>query len=170
MDYPAAAANPFGLIRTQIIAGFGGGAWAGPGIISSFANAATHGVGYAENSVLGYPAFQGQPVDATSVLFAYTRYGDADLNGLVNLNDFNRLATNFGLVGAVWTDGDFDYNGTVGLGDYNLMAANFGLAAAPDGPTPEDWTQLAAAVPEPLSASVLTAAFLGMLISRHRRG
>ena len=39
-------------------------------------------------------------VDATSVRLRLTRYGDADLSGFVNLNDFNRLATNFGLSSA----------------------------------------------------------------------
>src|SRR5688572_10627947 len=48
-----------------------------------------------------FPAtFAGQPVDATSILIRYTVYGDADLSGNVNLNDFNKLAANFGAAAA----------------------------------------------------------------------
>lgn len=39
--------------------------------------------------------------------------GDANIDGNVNLDDFNILAGNFGLgVGAVWEDADFTYDGT----------------------------------------------------------
>ena len=56
-------------------------------------------LGYGEASAIfsNFPAvFVGQSVDDTSVTVRYTRYGDATLDGLVNLTDFNRLASNFG--------------------------------------------------------------------------
>jgi hypothetical protein len=43
----------------------------------------------------------------SEVVVAYTRYGDADLSGTVNLSDFNKLASNFGQSGKVWADGRF---------------------------------------------------------------
>ena len=60
---------------------------------------------YADTAVPGARVkvrFAGQDVDNTAVLVAYTRYGDADMNGIVNLNDFNRLTAGFGSPGA-WT-------------------------------------------------------------------
>jgi hypothetical protein len=52
--------------------------------------------------------------------------GDADLNGTVNLLDFNALATNFGKSGQSWQQGDFDGNGSVNISDFNKLASQFG--------------------------------------------
>jgi hypothetical protein len=79
-----------------------------------------------------FPApFAGELVDNSSVLVRYTLYGDTDLNRNVNLDDFNRLATNFGQSPRRWSQGDFDYNNNVNLDDFNRLAANFGLTVAP---------------------------------------
>ena len=97
------------------------------------------------------------------------RPGDANLDGAVNLQDFNRLASHFGTgSAATWRDGDFTGDGAVNLQDFNRLASNFGLSAGPSGPTPVDWAVLGAAVPEPESTA--WAALLGGLIRRHRRG
>ena len=68
---------------------------------------AAHGLGYAEASAVAVvpPVFGS--VDPTTVLIRLMLYGDADWNGAVNLEDFNRLAANFGQSNKVWTDGDF---------------------------------------------------------------
>jgi hypothetical protein len=76
---------------------------------------------------------------------------------VVNLNDFNRLAANFGSTSAVWSQGDFTYDGVVNLDDFNRLAANFGLSAAGTEVTPGDWAALAAAVPEPLAPALVAA-------------
>jgi hypothetical protein len=57
--------------------------------------------------------------------------GDANFDGTVNLQDFNRLAANFGSTGTWWKHGDFNFDGNVNLADFNLLAANFGQSAAP---------------------------------------
>jgi hypothetical protein len=104
------------------------------------------------------------------VLVRFTRYGDANLDGTVTTNpDFNRLAANFGLSGKLWTDGDFNYDGSVGQTDFNLLAANFGLSAGPDGPTPQDWATLAAAIPEPSLMVLVPLALLGILVLKRVR-
>jgi hypothetical protein len=118
--------------------------------------------------VPGDATFAGEPLVANSVLLAYTRYGDADLNGQVNLQDFNRLASAFGTTDtAVWSQGDFNYDGNVNLQDFNRLASNFGLSAAGPEVTPDDWARLGAAVPEPGAASVLVA--MAMTTLRRRR-
>ena len=74
-----------------------------------------------------FPAtFMGHTVDDTSILVRYTRYGDANLDGSVNLSDFNRLAGEFAVTGAYWTQGEFNYDQSVTLADFNLLAGNFG--------------------------------------------
>jgi len=93
--------------------------------------------------------------------------GDATLDDTVNLLDFNVLANNFGTArGATWTLGDFNRDAAVDLLDFNLLAENFGLSALASDPTPQDWSNLAAAVPEPASSSVLI--FLGAYVCSRR--
>lgn len=165
------SASPLLDIKALIASGYAGGAWTGNGIFSSNAQTTPgFGVGYAEASALGLigGSFGGETVTGPSILLSYTRYGDANLDRLVNLGDFNRLASNFGGSNKVWSDGDFNYDMLVNLTDFNLLAANFGLTAGPNGPTPQDWAALAAAIPEPASVSVLGLASLALLPRRRR--
>jgi hypothetical protein len=171
VDY-AGTSSPIDTVKAQVASGYAGGAWTGNGIVSSSANANTHGVGYAEASAVfaSFPAtFLGESVDATSVLLRYTRYGDANLDGTVNLSDFNRLAGSFGAANAVWSQGDFNYDGSINLTDFNRLAANFGLSAAGPTVTPKDWARLGAAVPEPASLALFGAAALAAVAPRRRR-
>ena len=170
IDYTGA--SPIANVRDQVRSGRGAGAWDGNGIASSVADPSSIGVGYAEASALfsQFPAtFAGRSVDDTSVLVRATRYGDANLDGAVNLSDFNRLAANFGAGGAFWHNGDFNYDGNVNLSDFNVLAANFGLSAGPDGMVDAaDWSALAAAVPESGVAGALACASI-VLGRRARR-
>jgi hypothetical protein len=159
--------SPLSSIRAQIISAYSAGSWSGGGIGSSLANTTTRGVGYAEaSSLTSIPSIFGA-VDDSTILIRLTRYGDADLNGLVNLSDFNRLAGSFGLSsGAVWSQADFNYDGRVNLSDFNLLASNFGFSAT--GPTvaPQDWSTLASAIPEPTHLLLTACAFA---LPRRRR-
>jgi hypothetical protein len=164
-------ASPITDVKAMITNAYNGGSWNGTGIGSGLANASTHGVGYIESSdaFTSFPAtFAGRAVDATAVLIAHARYGDANLDGTVNLQDFNRLAANFGQTNTDWSRGDFTYDGITNLQDFNRLAANFGLSAGPDGVVdPQDWAALASAVPEP--AATTCAVHLVLLAQRRRR-
>jgi GH35 family endo-1,4-beta-xylanase len=168
----APGASPLTTIRTHLISARNGGAWDGAGITSALADASRFAVGYGESGAVftSFPAaFAGQLVDDSSVLVRFTRYGDANLDGAVNLQDFNKLAANFGAAAArLWTDGDFSYDGTVSLQDFNLLAGNFGLSATGPDVTPENWAALASAVPEP-AALPLGSLVTMFLTRRHRR-
>jgi hypothetical protein len=169
VDY--SGASPLASVRSQIQSGFNNGDWSGSGIMSSTAaTGPNHAIGFAEAFTVftTFPAsFGGYQVDNTSLLVRYTRYGDANLDGIVSLSDFNALAANFGILsGALWTQGDFNYDGKVNLADFNKMASNFGLAAIDREPTPHDWQTLAAAVPEPASVGLLA---FGAICARCRR-
>ena len=176
IDYSASQGSPLLTIRGYLAAGYANGAWTGQdGINSSIAAAApanTLAVGYAEAAVVfdAFPAtFAGEQIDDTSVVMRLTRYGDANLDGVVNLPDFNRFASHFGSAGATWSDGDFTYDGFVNLSDFNKLAANFGLVALASEPTPQDWANLAAAVPEPASASFVLVLLCASAAASRRR-
>jgi len=161
-DYTGAGNSPFAQIKADVISGFAGGAWNGPGINSSAAaGSLATGVGYAEASnVLSATGgtFAGVGVDGTAVLVRYTLRGDHNLDGGVNLDDFTRLAAGFGAAG-VWSSGDSNYDGTVNLDDFTALAANFGLSLGADLPR-------SSAVPEP---SVLAAILAGCCLVQRRR-
>jgi hypothetical protein len=57
--------------------------------------------------------------------------GDANHDAIVNLRDFNILASNFGQSGRDFTQGDFNYDTVVSLADFNILAARFGTSVAP---------------------------------------
>ncbi len=157
--------SPSGTVRARITEAYSNGAWIDSGITSADADASQFAIGHAEASDLftSFPVvFLGQEIDSTTTIARFTRYGDADLDQVVNLNDFNRLAANFGLNG-FWDDGDFNYDFMVNLSDFNLLAGNFGLSASSDGPTPQDWANLAAAVPEPGTITLLALGAVGLM-------
>ena len=180
-----AGTSPAGTIRQQILAGRGGAGldkqWSGQGITSSAAatvNATepeSHSVGYAENSVLplgSYTTFRGQPVDDTSLLVAYTRTGDGNLDGIVNDDDVTIVGTSYapGVPNASWALGDFDYNGFVDDDDVTLLGAFYDPSAAPLTMMAEGPTVNAEAVPEPptiaLATFVIAIALLGVASPR----
>jgi hypothetical protein len=166
IDYTGA--SPVATIRQQILAGRGGAGlgktWNGPGITSSAAAGAVEAeslsVGYAENSALPlgpYANFRGQSVDATSVLMALTRTGDANLDGIVNDDDVTIVGASYapGVAQASWGLGDFDYNGFVDDDDVTLLGVFYDPAAAPIAPPVEASIGAIAAVPEPATVSLL---------------
>ncbi len=125
--------SPITSLQSLLKSGRNNGTWDGNGIRSSTAAAAGNtALGYVEATDLysSFPAtFANQSVDNTTVLVKYTYYGDTDLNGNVNLQDFNRLAANFGQTGRLWFQGDFNYDTIVNLADFNLLASNWGEGA-----------------------------------------
>jgi hypothetical protein len=172
--------SPAETIRQQILAGRGGPglgqAWNGQGITSSAAAAAdaeTRSVGYAENSAMPLGAlttFRGQPVDDTTVIMAFTRTGDANLDGVVNDDDVTIVGAVYapGVPNASWANGDFDYNGFVDDDDVTLLGALYDPSATPiTAPAP---AAAVAAVPEPatLILALAGAVGIGALIRRRR--
>jgi len=55
--------------------------------------------------------------------------GDANRDGVVNLQDLSILASNYGasgLTGDTWAKGDFNGDGAVNLQDLSILASNYG--------------------------------------------
>jgi autotransporter-associated beta strand protein len=172
IDYTGA--SPISVLRLQIQAGRGGwgigSTWNGQGITSSAAAAANaidnegRAIGFAENAWLplgSYTTFRGQPVDATSVLLAFTRTGDANLDGVVDDDDVTVVGAMYapGSHNGSWYLGDFDYNGFVDDDDVTLLGVFYDPWAQPVSGSPtiegETASTLAATVPEPPGLALL---------------
>jgi hypothetical protein len=94
--------------------------------------------------------------------------GDATLDNVVNLADFNVLAANFGMSGRTWETADFNRDGLVNLADFNVLAANFGVSAAGPELEPRIWAGLASDVPEPSRIGLVSLCTLPTLRRRQR--
>jgi len=119
-------------IRQYLINGYHNGAWNGTsGIDSSNANAsynipASNG---GHSTALGYSSgttIAALGLTAGQTLVKYTIYGDANLDGIVDINDLNIVLSNF-LSGnpATWDTGDFYYAGETDISDLNAVLSNF---------------------------------------------
>jgi hypothetical protein len=143
--------SPLAAIRAGILSGRGGSGlgatWIGSGITSSAAAQAnqsdpeSRSLGFAENAALPlgpYTTFRGQSIDDTTVLIAYTRTGDANLDGLVNDDDVTIVGATYAPTETRphWALGDFDFNGFVDDDDVTLLGVFFESAAGlPMSPT-----------------------------------
>jgi hypothetical protein len=115
-----------------IITGRSGGLWTGPGVTSSSAaadRAAITGLATLLNDDgSGQPLFShfaGEPVTENDLLVKHTYNGDADLNGIVDADDYFRIDSGFALGASGYDSGDFDYNGVIDADDYFLIDSAF---------------------------------------------
>ncbi len=159
IDY-AGQASPVGTILGQLTSGYASGAWSGEGIMTSSALACQTGLGWKDD------------VASQSILVKYTYYGDANLDGKVDISDLGSLAAAW-QTSAIWSQGDFDYSGLVDISDLGKLATNWQLGVgAPLGP---NFDQALAtlglsdiAVPEP-SLEALLIGSLGLPFCRRPR-
>ncbi len=133
LDYNDSGTSP-AAIDTAMKASYAGGAWAGGKFQSTTATTA---------NTLGWKA------DTINKLITveYTLYGDANVDGSVNLSDLGFLGDNYGLTtGATWAMGDFNYDGKVNLSDLGFLGDQYGghvagfVTAGPANPAPEPGT------------------------------
>ncbi|HWB53606.1 MAG TPA: dockerin type I domain-containing protein [Tepidisphaeraceae bacterium] len=109
-------------VKNLVSAAYDDGEWNKPGITSSTAaNSATYGVGYS-SAVVG-----------NAIVVKYARYGDINLDGVVNAVDFDLFKANENQTNPTWQDGDFNYDGKVTSDD--LLRLSFSLALQGVEPT-----------------------------------
>lgn len=65
--------------------------------------------------------FSGQSVSPYVVLVKYTYIGDADLNGVVDIDDYFRIDVGYARSRLGYRNGDFNYSGTITADDYFLI-------------------------------------------------
>lgn len=127
--------------KALIISGYNGGAWNGPGIVTSLSTDPALGgkvaaIGYAQGNDPNLAAalgglLSGEAFGASDVLIKYTYQGDADLDGDVDGVDVGKWALGFtgslplGTGPGTWTTGDWDYDGDVDGVDVGKWALHF---------------------------------------------
>jgi hypothetical protein len=149
INYAAAATSPIGGwngsaytgITGMLASGYHNGAWNGPGIVTRSPLAVapvtlTTLVPIEAADLLGIDGAQtalwnGQTVDATTVLVRYTYAGDANVDGVINGDDYFQIDSAYpqGMHG--WVNGDFNYDGVVSGDDYFLIDSNYSAQGAP---------------------------------------
>jgi hypothetical protein len=136
------------LIETYIKNGYAGGDWNGSGGISSSVaaadpNKATALALISGQDYMGYcwnsgdtPTFFGNIVHETDSLIRFTYYGDANMDGVVDENDYAFLESAVASGGPAagysgWVWGDFNYDGAIDDLDVNLFNKNYELNHPP---------------------------------------
>ena len=117
-----------------------------------------------------YATFRGQSVDETSVLMAYTRTGDANLDGVVNDDDVTIVGATYApaVPQASWALGDFDFNGFVDDDDVTLLGAFYDPSATPLLiPVPQRAIAVAT-IPEPGVVGLLPSGLIAFWLCRSR--
>jgi autotransporter-associated beta strand protein len=151
LDYTGSS-DPVSTVKTILGAAYPSNFTSGQ-IHSSNTSDLRKGIGYFDNS------------SSSQLSLMYTYYGDTNLDGQVNIADFNALAANFGTSsGAAWQTGDFNYDGRVNLLDLNAIASNFG--ASPISLAPP---ALGTLVPEPGSIGMLGLGLAAMIGRRRQK-
>jgi hypothetical protein len=112
----------------------------------------------------------GQPdVDTLVRTILHSQYGDANLDGKVDLTDFTFLASNFNRTGTVgWATADFSGDHTVDLTDFTMLAANFNWAYAGDAQGAVVGG-VGATVPEPATGCIVLSTLCLTAAPRRRR-
>ncbi len=119
-----------------------------------------------DNANLGYTFFNGQPVDATSILILPALLGDTNLSGTVNITDLATILNNFGKTTSSWTDGNFDGQPAIDLTDLSDVLNNFGQSN-PNASSSFILQPSTFPTPEPTTLTLLL--FPTLLLSRRPR-
>lgn len=138
----ATYANTASLVQTGLIT-----------TTSNFAGLTTVAVAPANETGYVGQMFGGVLVSSGDTLAMYTLAGDADLNAVVNADDYFRIDSNYNKPPATlsYPRGDFNYDGVINGDDYALIDASF---SGQGGFSPAPIAGITA-VPEPASAAML---------------
>jgi len=146
------------------------------GFVSGTEYLAAHGAG---------SSFAGVAVLSTFVLIMSTKPGDANLDGVISLDDYLQIDTAYvmSMSSPDWFNGNFDGTGNITAADYALIDASFhaqsggqadGMISLHAAEFGQDYIDALAAlgpdaVPEPATLGVLATGALGLLFRRRGR-
>ena len=91
----------------------------------------------ASGGVLGYKDLGGGQTEVR-----FTVRGDANLDGIVNVLDFNALSMNYNKTGQLWANGDFTNDGKVNAADFDQLATGYGSNIGGGFSAPACWARL----------------------------
>jgi hypothetical protein len=126
-----------GGVAAGLKLGYGTGSWDGWAIRTRYGDANEFALGYADSADIlgaGGGMFHGVMVDDTAVLVSFTRYGDTNLDRVVDIGDFARLSANFNMP-SNWYSGNFNYDVNTDISDFALMSGNFNQGVPADVPS-----------------------------------
>ncbi len=108
--------------------------------------------------------WSGQPIGASDILVMYTYGGDANVDGILDGDDYFQIDSHINAPGPVgYSNGDFNYDGSIDGDDYFIIDSNINV-----GGTPMGGFAAAATTPVPEPAGSVIAA-LGIAVSSRRR-
>jgi hypothetical protein len=149
IDYGSGAGSPIGAWNGSSYTGVVGmiqsgrtvnGTWDGAGIGTSMSDAVGGltglGVGEAADVMFlgtGETAlWNGETIDATSVIVKYTYAGDVNLDGMVDASDYGAIDNGYQFPGSTdYFNGDFNLDGVIDASDYGLIDNAFQLQSGP---------------------------------------
>lgn len=169
-------------VRSYLQSAYDAGKWNGPGLTSSVAEGDPSGrlaIGFATAGELNVSAWGGvSGLTGGEVVTRLTVFGDANLDGVINADDF--ALTDIGMRQQLsgWVYGDFDYSGRVDQTDYWLLDRAYllqiggvtspGMLADREAEFGADYVErLVASVPEPVG-TMGGMMSLGLLVRRRR--
>ena len=165
-------------VEQAVAAGYNGGGWDGPGIVTSMPGAPSGltALAIATAGQVGLTQFGGAAVDDDDVLVMYTYGGDTNFDGKLDADDYGTIDFSVLLDDPVdgYYNGDFNYDGVVNADDYGVIDFNI-LAQTTPFPTGAAAAAAAAAapaviaVPEPGGVIAAAVAALTTLTRRRRR-
>jgi Ca2+-binding RTX toxin-like protein len=132
-------------VQGEVQRAYNFGNWDAPGLTTSqpdtVSGLTTVGVATAEQVLFIDPTdtamFAGQTVTGASTIAMYTYAGDANLDGLVDGEDYAILNHSITFGGATgWSNGDFNYDGIIDSADYAIIDATAEMLGGPTPPTP----------------------------------
>jgi hypothetical protein len=178
MSVGTSSAGTYTDVSGLIQMGRNNGGWTGGGIVTSQSNATSGNftsIGIATASqVKGIAAtatalWGGLTVTGGDALVMYTYGGDANLDGVINVDDYGRIDFNVNLGTSGWFNGDFNYDGKINVDDYGIIDFNVGIQGAPFPTGAGAALSGVTAIPEPGSLGFILSALGLPLIRRKRR-
>ena len=144
LDYAAGAADPLGSFNgtsyTGVMGLIASGYFGGNGVVSTNAESSqgvTNLAGAGASDVFSLTGgattlYEGQTVDASTVLIKYTYAGDANFDGIIDGSDYGTLDNWIQFPGASgYFNGDVNYDGVIDGADYGTLDNSIQLQGGP---------------------------------------
>jgi fibronectin-binding autotransporter adhesin len=178
LDYSGNTASGAGIasqVNSILTASYNGGSnsWASGAIHSTLANT---------NSTNSYALGWTNNTATSAVTVKVVLYGDATMDGTVNIYDLGQVLANYNQSGS-WAAGDFNYDGTVNIYDLGKVLANYNksISLSDVSINPSDYSGLDGqgvgalqaagvnVVPEPGTLALAGAGAIGLIAYARRR-